>query len=142
MHLGAFAVRKTSLARRFVTGLFSEHYHTTIGMTVDKKSMIVDGQAVTLALWDLYGEDDFQKLRRSYLRGSSGYVLVLGGMRRATLDVALQIQQTATEALGPAPFVVIINKCDRVQDWKITDQDLGQLTRRGRTFVMGSAKTG
>ena len=140
--LGAFAVGKTSLVRRFVTSCFSEQYQTTIGVTVDKKPLSIDGQAVTLVLWDLYGEDEFQKLRRSYLRGSSGYLLILDGMRRATLDIAVRIQQTALDALGPVPFVVLINKHDRQPDWEITDQDLAQLAERGWTVLLGSAKTG
>lgn len=140
--LGAFAVGKTSLVRRFVTSCFSEQYQTTIGVTVDKKTMTVDDQPVTLVLWDLYGEDEFQKLRRSYLRGASAYLLVLDGMRRATLDIAARIQQTALETLGPVPFVVLINKLDRRSDWEITDQDLAQLTQRGWTVLLSSAKTG
>jgi len=104
--------------------------------------MTVDDQPVTLVLWDLYGEDEFQKLRRSYLRGASAYLLVLDGMRRATLDIASRIQQTALETLGPVPFVVLINKLDRRSDWEITDQDLAQLTHRGWTVLLSSAKTG
>ncbi|ULA59594.1 MAG: GTP-binding protein [Nitrospira sp.] len=140
--LGAFAVGKTSLVRRFVSSCFSEQYQTTIGVTVDKKSMTVDGTPLTMVLWDLYGEDEFQKLRASYLRGSSGYLLVLDGMRRATLDIALHIQERATDTLGPVPFVVLINKHDRRAEWDMTDQDLAQLAQRGWSFVMSSAKTG
>lgn len=140
--LGAFAAGKTSLVRRFVTSCFSEQYHTTIGVTVDKKSMTVDGTPLTLVLWDLYGEDEFQKLRRSYLRGSSGYLLVLDGMRRATLDIALHIQQSAADTLGPVPFVGLINKHDRRGEWEITDDDLDRLAQRGWSFLTSSAKTG
>lgn len=140
--LGAFAAGKTSLVQRFVTSCFSEQYHTTIGVTVDKKSMTVDGTPLTLVLWDLYGEDEFQKLRRSYLRGSSGYLLVLDGMRRATLDIALHIQHSAAETLGPVPFVVLINKHDRRAEWDITDDDLARLAKHGWSFLMSSAKTG
>jgi len=140
--LGAFAVGKTSLVRRFVTSCFSEQYQTTIGVTVDKKSMTVDGTPLTLVLWDLYGEDAFQKVRPSYLRGSSGYLLVLDGMRRSTLDTAVQIQQSAFDTLGPVPFVVLINKHDRRADWDVTDQDLAQLAQQGWSFLMSSAKTG
>lgn len=140
--LGAFAVGKTSLVRRFVTRCFSEQYQTTIGVSVDKKTMSMDGRTVTLVLWDLYGEDDFQKLRRSYLRGSSGYLVVLDGMRRATLDIALHIQLTAADSLGPVPFVALINKLDRQPEWEVTDQDLAQLAQRGWTVLMTSAKTG
>ncbi|HNG01524.1 MAG TPA: Rab family GTPase [Nitrospira sp.] len=140
--LGAFAVGKTSLVRRFVSSCFSDQYQTTIGVTVDKKSMTVDGTSLTMVLWDLYGEDEFQKLRSSYLRGSSGYLLVLDGMRRATLDIALHIQERVSDTLGPVPFVVLINKHDRRAEWDITDQDLAQLAQRGWSVVMSSAKTG
>lgn len=140
--LGAFAVGKTSLVRRFVSSCFSDQYQTTIGVTVDKKSMTVDGTSFTMVLWDLYGEDEFQKLRSSYLRGSSGYLLVLDGMRRATLDIALHVQERASDTLGPVPFVVLINKHDRRAEWDITDQDLAQLAQRGWSVVMSSAKTG
>ena len=140
--LGAFAVGKTSLVRRFVSSCFSDQYQTTIGVTVDKKSMTVDGTSLTMVLWDLYGEDEFQKLRPSYLRGSSGYLLVLDGMRRATLDIALHVQERASDTLGPVPFVVLINKHDRRAEWDITDQDLAQLAQRGWSVVMSSAKTG
>ena len=140
--LGAFAVGKTSLVRRFVTSCFSEQYQTTIGVTVDKKSMLVDGTPLTMVLWDLYGEDEFQKLRPSYLRGSSGYLLVLDGMRRATLDSAVHIQRRATDTLGPVPFIVLIKKHDRRAEWEVTDQDVAQLAQRGWSFLMSSAKTG
>ena len=51
--LGGFAVGKTSLVRRFVSNVFSDHYHTTIGVTVEKKSVTVDDRDVMLVLWDL-----------------------------------------------------------------------------------------
>ena len=56
LYVGAFAVGKTSLVRRFVRrAAFSEQYQTTIGVTVDKKSLTVDGSDLTFVLWDLYG---------------------------------------------------------------------------------------
>ena len=110
--LGGFAVGKTSLVRRYVTNVFSEHYQTTIGVTVEKKMVTVDRQDMMLMLWDLYGEDEFQHVRESYLRGSSGYILVLDGTRKATLDTARLLQQTVVRTVGPLPFVAIINKSD------------------------------
>ena len=63
--LGSFAVGKTSLVRRFVESMYSEAYHTTVGVKVDKKNVQVNGAEVTLVLWDIYGEDDYQKMRWS-----------------------------------------------------------------------------
>ena len=100
--LGATGVGKTSLVSKYVTSLFSDTYMTTIGVKVDKKVVAVDGKDVTLLLWDIYGEDEFQTVRPSYLRGASGYLLVADGTRQLTLDTARQLQTTAAGVVGAA----------------------------------------
>jgi len=140
--LGSFAVGKTSLVRRFVSNVFSDHYHTTIGVTVEKKSVTVNDQEIVLMLWDLYGEDEFQKVRDSYLRGSSGYILVMDGTRKATVDTALALQQTAARTVGTVPFVSIINKADVRSEWEIDERAIEQLRERGWPVLFGSAKLG
>ena len=140
--LGGFAVGKTSLVRRFVTNVFSEHYHTTIGVTVEKKTVTVEQQDVMLMLWDLYGEDEFQHVRESYFRGSSGYILVMDGTRKATLDTACLLQQTVVRTVGPLPFVAIINKSDLQSEWEIDEPAIKQLQEQGWQVLFGSAKLG
>jgi len=140
--LGGFAVGKTSLVRRFVTNLFSEQYQTTIGVTVEKKILSVAGEDVTLMLWDLYGDDEFQRIRESYLRGSSGYILVADGTRKETLATALGLQRTVEGLLGPIPFAMIVNKSDLRDEWEIDDAALNELRQQGWTIFLGSAKTG
>jgi small GTP-binding protein len=140
--LGGFAVGKTSLVRRFMTNVFSDHYQTTIGVTVEKKSVSVDNRDVMLMLWDLYGEDELQRVRESYLRGSSGYILVMDGTRKATVDTAIALQQTAARTIGAVPFVSIINKADVRSEWEIDEGVIEQLRERGWTVLFGSAKLG
>jgi len=140
--LGGFAVGKTSLIRRFVTGTFSELYHTTIGVTIEKKTLLVGDQDVALMIWDLYGEDDFQKMRESYLRGSAGYILVADGIRRSTLDTAEALHHLAQSTLGPVPFVLIVNKADQRTEWEIDEATLARLRHKGWLVFTGSAKTG
>ncbi len=140
--LGGFAVGKTSLVRRFVSNVFSDHYRTTIGVTVEKKSVTVNDQEIVLMLWDLYGEDEFQKVRDAYLRGSSGYILVMDGTRKATVDTALALQQTAIRTVGAVPFVSIINKADVRSEWEIDERAIEQLREQGWTVLFGSAKLG
>ena len=137
--LGSFSVGKTSLVARFVSSVFSDKYLTTVGVKIDKKALTVDGDDVTLMLWDIYGEDDFQKLRMSYLRGASGYLLVVDGTRRATLDIALQVHQQ----IGALPFIVCLNKADLRDQWEI-DLDLVAARARedGWVVIETSAKLG
>lgn len=140
--LGGFGVGKTSLVSQFVHSIFSEKYLTTIGVKIDKKSLAVDGTDVELVIWDIYGQDDFQKLRTSYLRGASGYLLVADGTRRATLDTAVDVQRLAEEALGRAPFILALNKADLRAQWEVDDAAVDERTGAGWQVVETSAKTG
>ena len=140
--LGAYGVGKTSLVSRFVHSMFSDKYLTTIGVKIDKKGVELDTERVELVIWDIYGQDDFQKVRMSYLRGASGYLLVADGTRQATLDTALSLQESAVEAVGAVPFIIAVNKADLASQWEIEDKALAQLTERGWQVIKTSAKTG
>lgn len=140
--LGGHAVGKTSLAARFVKSIFSEKYLTTIGVKIDKKVVSTPAGDVNLMIWDLAGEDEFGPLDDSYLRGASGYMLVIDGTRRATFDRALAVQMRAQEKTGAAPLVVLINKCDLVDQWMLEDADLEALAKRSWPTYRTSAKTG
>ena len=140
--LGGFAVGKTSLVSRFVRSMFSDKYLTTVGVKIEKKSVDVDHHHVDLVIWDIYGEDDFQKLHLSYLRGASGYLLVVDGTRRATLDTALAIQATTEQTIGRVPFIMVVNKSDLADNWEIDDESLERCSRRGWPVIRASAKTG
>jgi len=140
--LGGFAVGKTSLVSRFVSSIFSDKYLSTVGVKVDKKTVSVDGTDVTLMLWDIYGQDDFQTVQPSQLRGMSGYLLVVDGTRRATLETARQLQEKATEAVGPVPFILLLNKLDLAAQWEIDEPAFFKLVEDGWRVVRTSAKTG
>lgn len=140
--LGAFAVGKTSLVRRFVESIFSDEYLTTVGVKIDKKTVTVKDREVDLILWDIYGEDEFQKVKTSYLRGASGYFMVVDGTRADTLNTAFGLRKRAEEAIGKVPFVLVFNKSDLEDDWEIADNAMDDLVKDGLTVVKTSAKTG
>src|SRR5271167_3971598 len=102
--LGAFGVGKTTLVARFVQGIFSGKYLTTVGVKIDKKQMRVGDQDVLLLLWDLAGEDSRSQVQISYLKGASGYFLVLDGTFADSLVTAKSIHQRAIGAVGEIPF--------------------------------------
>jgi len=140
--LGATGVGKTSLVSRFVLSLFSDTYLTTIGVKVDKKTVSVDGRDVTLLLWDIYGEDEFQTVRTSYLRGASGYLLVADGTRQLTLDTARELQKTSEGVIGRVPFILLLNKADLADEWRVDDRALWRMAEDGWAVIKTSAKTG
>ncbi len=140
--LGAFAVGKTSLVRRYVHSMFDERYHTTVGVKIDRKDVAIDGCDVRLMLWDIHGEDAFQNVRLSYLRGMSGYLLVADGTRRESIDRAYSLQSIIERNAGGRPFVFLLNKADLADSWAIEADDLEEARRRKWKILRTSAKTG
>jgi small GTP-binding protein len=140
--LGGFSVGKTSLVKRFVTGQFSEKYHTTIGVKIDQKSLCVDDTEMLLVLWDVFGEDDFQKVRASYLHGSAGYLLVVDGTRKETVEVTRQLHTLAVQSMGPVPYALVINKHDLRESWQVDPEMYEDLASNACLMLQSSAKTG
>src|SRR5262245_31297802 len=140
--LGAFSVGKTSLVARFVKSLYSDEYITTVGVKVDKKTVEVDGREINLIIWDLAGEDEFQKVRMAYLSGASGFLLVADGTRGSTLETARILRERVNETIGALPFIFLVNKADLSSEWEIDDQAIAELEAQGWTVIKTSAKTG
>ena len=140
--LGAFSVGKTSLVRQYVTSVFSEKYHTTVGVKVDKKSVPLNGSTMDLLIWDIFGEDNVQSIAPSYLRGASGYLLVIDGTRKETLHVAQNIKTKVETIAGKLPCVMLANKADLEAEWEIDDATIDELTQEGLRVLRTSAKTG
>ncbi|MBK9259094.1 MAG: GTP-binding protein [Polyangiaceae bacterium] len=140
--LGPTGVGKTSLVMRFVRSIFSDAYHTTIGTKIETKQVQCGERSVDLVIWDLSGEDEFQRVRLSYLRGSAGYLVVADGTRRHTLETALTLDSAAADVIGDAPRVLVLNKSDLRVFWEINDNDEKDLVAKGWPLVETSAKTG
>ena len=140
--VGAFATGKTSLVSRFVKSIYSDIYHSTVGVKIDKKVVKLKEQEVNLILWDIHGEDEFQRLQMSYLRGASGYLLVVDGTRRYTLDKAFSLQDRVENSIGQVPFILLLNKLDLTDDWEIDDATLNSILQKKWIVIKSSAKTG
>ncbi|HEY1581973.1 MAG TPA: Rab family GTPase [Chthoniobacterales bacterium] len=140
--LGTSGVGKTSLVAKFVHSMFSDKYLTTVGVKIEKKTLAVEGTEVMLVIWDLAGDDDFQRLQTSYLRGTSGYLLVADGTRRVTLDQALELQKRVAENLGGAPFILALNKADLAPRWEVDEARISALVSENFSVTKTSAKEG
>jgi len=141
--VGDFAVGKTSLARRFVSDVFSDDYITTVGVKIETRTVPVsEGDSVKLVVWDIAGADKLDALRTTYLQGASGYLLVTDGTRRNTLESALALKTSIDRQTKNLPFRMLLNKQDLREDWEITRDDYQQIAEQNIAFVETSAKTG
>ncbi len=140
--LGSFGVGKTSLVARFVQGIFSTKYQSTVGVKIDKREMKVADQDVLLMLWDLAGEDSRSQVQTSYLKGAAGYFLVVDGTWSESLVTAKSIHKRVLEAVGEIPFRLIVNKKDLWDKWQIAAPDLEALATEGWKIKLTSAKSG
>jgi small GTP-binding protein len=140
--IGATAVGKSSLVSRFVSSIFQERYATTIGVRIQARTVQRGEQEVKLIVWDLSGEDEFQSVQPSYLRGAAGYLIVIDGTRRETIDTAISLEARARATIGDAPFLVVLNKADLIVSWDIDARDLEALEQRKWMIIRTSAKTG
>jgi small GTP-binding protein len=140
--IGATGVGKTSLVARFMNSIFRERYATTIGVMIAVKEVQRADERSKLILWDLSGEDEFQSVQSSYLRGAAGFLVVADGTRRATFDTALALETKARATTGDVPFVVAVNKSDLVASWEVDARMLETLKQRELNIIRTSAKTG
>ncbi len=138
--LGSFAVGKTSLVARYVRGEFSEKYLTTVGVKIDRKELVIDEQPLNLMVWDIHGDDEFQRVRASYLRGVSGYFLIADGTRPATLDAAIRLHEMTVSHVAAPPFILLLNKADLALDWTIEADRIRALIDQGWYVHKTSAK--
>lgn len=140
--LGAFATGKTSLVRQFVHSVFSEKYHTTVGVKIDRKTVKLDDTTVNMLLWDIEGRGEGQEFPQSYLRGSAGLIYVVDGTRLDSFRHIVELHKLAQSVVGDVPSVVALNKCDLQSEWEIGQGEVESLQQEGWQAMLTSAKTG
>lgn len=138
MLLGAMAVGKTSLARRYSSGHFDEDYKSTIGVQHFSISPIVDGIAHTVNLWDTDGEAGRDIITSPYMAGADGAMIVCDVTRERTIKAALDLADAMDETLPGRAFLMVINKIDERMPDNATLEALG---RTGGPVTMTSAKS-
>jgi 50S ribosomal subunit-associated GTPase HflX len=67
---------------------------------------------------------------------------VADGTRRETLDKAIELRERVENATGPLPFLLLLNKMDRLVEWAVEQRAVEDLSRHDWTWIKTSAKTG
>ncbi len=146
--LGAFAVGKTSLVRRFVEGRFDDRYLSSIGVKISRKPVAVDNVMVNLIVWDLAGSEDYNGLQASYLQGAAGGIVLCDVTRADTLKGWEYYSRRLLDVNPKARIVLVANKVDMVEARVLDQVALLHTSTRCEAalstppFFVSSAKTG
>ncbi len=145
--LGDFAVGKTSLVRRFVHNRFDDHYISTIGVKVSRKTVMAPGNSevaeMAMMLWDLAGSQAFSTVTASYLRGAAGAILVCDMTRADTLEHLPRYVEDLTKVTGPVQLMVAANKLDLSEQHQIGNDQVAALAATfNAPYFLTSAKAG
>lgn len=141
--IGDARVGKTSLVRRFVTNMFDPSYQITLGTTIMKKDVEYLNQLITLAIWDIGGQDVFKKVRSKYYFGSKGALAVCDASNMTTYNNLKSWVESFIEVVGDKPIVFLANKCD-LAELQITEDDMKAIAESfsKAEFLFTSAKNG
>ena len=142
--LGEANVGKTSLVYRFIENKFRDNYKSTLGVNLLKKDLNIENYGgVAATIWDLGGQDSFRSLRKLYLEGANGAMVIFDWTQKESflkLDSWIQDFRLERES---EPILLIGNKDDLKDKEKVSKKETLELARRyGLDFLSTSAKTG
>lgn len=143
---------------------FVETYDPTIEDSY-RKQVQIDNQSCMLEVLDTAGQEEYIALRDQWIRDGEGFVLVYSISSRSSFariqKFHHQIQRVkdsaaagsptypgsplsqtmAAASLGPAPVMLVGNKCDRVTEREVSTQEGSALAKElNCDFVEASAK--
>jgi small GTP-binding protein len=150
--LGEAAVGKTSLISRFVYDAFDDKYITSMGTKVSKKVVSLDttdpegnqvNVNVTLAIWDVIGQQQYHSLVLKYFKNSDAGLVVADCSRPETIESMRNWIGSFHNTVGKVPLLLLMNKSDLIDVSTYNTQKLEELCLEyGSKFFFTSAKTG
>lgn len=133
--IGELGVGKTSIIKRYVHQLFSQHYRATIGVDFALKVLSWDSRTlVRLQLWDIAGQERFGNMTRVYYKEAVGAFVVFDLSRSSTFEAVLKWKSDLDSKVhlpngNPIPAVLLANKCDQKRDGNQTPSQLDQFCK-------------
>jgi small GTP-binding protein len=142
--LGEANVGKTSLVYRFIEDKFRGNYKSTLGVNLLKKDMkIKEFGDVSAQIWDLGGQESFRSLRKLYLEGANGALVIYDCTKRSSFEKLEDWILDFKDARGDEPLILIGNKTDLTDTIKVQESEGLELAKSyNMEFILTSAKTG
>jgi GTPase SAR1 family protein len=84
--VGDSAVGTTSIIQMFNNDVFEKDREPTVGVDVNAFHMDIDGNPVSLQVWDTAGQEKYKSLSRSYYRDAIGVFFVFAYAKVCSLS--------------------------------------------------------
>lgn len=142
--LGEANVGKTSLVYRYIEKKFRGNYKSTLGVNLLKKDLNIQEYGdVSAQIWDLGGQESFRSLRKLYLEGANGALVIYDCTKRSTYESLEDWIADFKNARGEEPLILIGNKTDLTDTIKVQESEGAELAKQfNMEFIPTSAKTG
>lgn len=140
--IGDGSVGKTTLLRRFATGMFQESRIMTIGVDFQTVNVKSGDLSFKLTVWDLAGQERFASFRENFYRGARAVAMVFDVTDQQSFEDLPRWLQEAKTAVDHNRFLVIGNKIDmpnRVVEAGVGKQYAASISA---AYLETSAKTG
>jgi len=125
--LGDSEVGKTSLILRYVKNEFTEVYKQTLGADFMTKRLEINGnpdKRITLAIWDLAGQEQFSNLREYYLAGTLAAIICFDITQKSTFEHVPAWMQEICNICGDIPIILVGTKNDLADHRQVTMKDI------------------
>ena len=142
--LGDPQVGKTSLILRYVDNKFDESYKMTLGFDISIKKVKRADTEYSLSLWDIAGQEQFDKLKDTYLAGAQGALLIYDVTKPKTFQSIKNWRTSLHKKEKDTPFILVGNKNDLIDDKKVSTDEGKKLAKEigAYKFYEASAKSG
>lgn len=131
---GDGGVGKTSLTKKFVTGLFDPDLKFTIGLDFYVKNLEINEKLISLQIWDFAGESRFRFLLPDYVKGASGAIFMYDITRFSSLknmeDWLLVFNQGLIKTEKRIPFIMVGGKADLIQKRVIQSENAIEIAKK------------
>mmetsp|Transcript_76746 Transcript_76746/g.106589 ORF Transcript_76746/g.106589 Transcript_76746/m.106589 type:complete len:213 (+) Transcript_76746:28-666(+) len=127
--VGDIGTGKTSIIKRYVHGIFSNHYKATIGVDFALKVINLDSNTVVrLQLWDIAGQERFGNMTRVYYKEAVGAFIVFDVTRASTFEAVHKWKHDIDSKVhlpngDNVPVVLLANKCDLTKEGLVKNSD-------------------
>ena len=137
--IGDGSVGKTSMAQRYVHGVFQADYKATIGTFISKKECNFEklNTSVKFIIWDLAGQDQFQRLWPDYLTDTRAGIIMFDLTNKKSFENVKKWYEIITRVADPNVILILVgNKRDLLESREVSSEEGMELAKELKIYYM------